>query len=179
MEFIKENGLSDLADSQTLAYFIGCIGILFEWRAYYLSSGWGFRHWSAAGAILWGLQYWLLNAVTAGLTMGFTACRTLLSDRIPHGVYKHLVACAFVLLFATLTALSWQSLISLLPAFAVINATLALFYLNNRNMRIAMLTSSIAWIFNDIYWQAWPALAAEVVAMMINIKTIRALTLNA
>lgn len=109
--------------------------------------------------------------------MGFTAFRTLLSDRIPTGVYKHLAACAFVLLFAALTALSWQSLISLLPAFAVINTTLALFYLNNRDMRIAMLASSIAWISNDIYWQAWPALTAEVVAMVINIKTIRALVL--
>ena len=167
----------DLPDSQALAYIIGCIGILFEWRAYYLYSGQEFRRWSAAGAILWGLQYLLLNAVTAGLTMGFTAFRTLLSDRIPTGVYKHLTACAFVLLFAALTSLSWQSLISLLPAFAVINTTLALFYLDNRDMRIAMLVSSIAWISNDIYWQAWPALVAEVVAMAINIKTIRALVL--
>jgi len=105
--------------------------------------------------------------------MGFTALRTMLSDRLGTGLYKHLTACGFVLLFAALTFLSWQGEISLLPAFAVVNTTLALFYLNNRDMRIAMLASSIAWLVNDFYWQAWPALLAEMVALGINLKTIR------
>jgi len=165
--------LTDLIDSRTLAYLVGGIGIVLEWRAYYLACGSRFRRWSAAGAILWGLQYLLLGAWTAGLTMGFTALRTMLSDRLASGLSKHISAYGFVLLFAGLTAISWQGRISLLPAFAVINATLALFYLNNRNMRIAMLASSIAWIANDLYWQAWPALLAEIVAMGINLKTIR------
>ncbi|MGY6274189.1 YgjV family protein [Methylomonas sp. MgM2] len=166
--------LADLSDTRTLAYIIGSIAVLMEWRAYYLSSGQGFRRWSAAGAILWGLQYMLLNAWTAGLTMGCTALRTMISDRLPAGFHKHIAAWAFVLLFAVLTQASWQGIISLLPAFAVINTTLALFYLNNRDMRIAMLASSMAWISNDFYWQAWPALLAELVAMGINLKTIRA-----
>jgi Bacterial inner membrane protein. len=164
--------LIDLSDSRTLAYIIGSIGISLEWRAYYLSSGRAFRRWSAAGAVLWGLQYLFLDAWTAGLSMGFTALRTLLSGRLTTGLPKHLAAAGFVLLFAGLTLVSWQGNISLLPAFAVINTTLALFYLNNRNMRIAMLASSIAWIINDCYWQAWPALLAETVAMGINLKTI-------
>lgn len=163
----------DFLDSRAFAYLIGSIGILLEWRAYYLSSGKAFRRWSAAGAILWGLQYLLLNAWTAGLTMGFTALRTMLSDRLATGLYKHVTATGFVLLFVALTYVSWQGQISLLPAFAVINTTLALFYLNNRDMRIAMLASSIAWITNDFYWQAWPALLAETVAVGINLKTIR------
>jgi len=165
--------LIELLDSRTFAYVIGSIGIVLEWRAYYLSSGQGFRRWSASGAILWGLQYLLLNAWTAGLTMGFTALRTMLSDRLPTGCYKHITASGFVLLFAVLTYVSWQGQISLLPAFSVINTTLALFYLNNRDMRIAMLVSSLAWIANDFYWQAWPALIAETVAVGINLKTIR------
>lgn len=164
--------LIDLSDSRTLAYLAGGLGILLEWRAYYLSSGRAFRHWSAAGAVLWGLQYLLLDAWTAGLSMGFTAFRTLLSGLLTQGLPKHFSAVGFVLLFAALTFVSWQGNISLLPAFAVINTTLALFYLNNRNMRIAMLVSSIAWIINDCYWQAWPALLAETVAMCINLKTI-------
>ena len=162
-----------LLDPRAWSYLVGSSGILLEWRAYYLASGQGFRRWSAAGAVLWGIQYLLLNAWTAGLTMGFTALRTLLSDRLTNGFFKHLTANGFVVLFIALTALSWQGKISLLPAFAVINTTLALFYLNNRDMRIAMLASSIAWISNDLYWHAWPALLAEVVAMIINIKTIR------
>jgi hypothetical protein len=40
-------------------------------------------------------------------------------------------------------------------------------------MRIALLASSAAWIANDIYWQAWPALLAESVAAMLNVRTIR------
>lgn len=107
--------------------------------------------------------------------MGFTALRTLLSDHIVSEIYKHLVAIAFVLIFAVLTYVSWQGEISLLPAFAVINTTLALFYLDNRTMRIALLASSLAWIANDLYWQAWPALLAESVAMGINVHTIRKL----
>ena len=62
---------------------------------------------------------------------------------------------------------------SLLPAFAVINTSLALFYLDNRRMRIALLASSAAWIANDLYWQAWPALLAECVAIALNALTIR------
>lgn len=72
-----------------------------------------------------------------------------------------------------LTAASWQGPVSLLPAFAVINTTLALFYLDNRRMRIALLASSVAWIANDLVWQAWPALLAETVAAMLNVRTIR------
>lgn len=71
-----------------------------------------------------------------------------------------------------LTALSWQGWVSLLPAFAVINATLALFYFDNRKMRIAFLASSLAWVANDLYWQAWPALIAETVAALLNMQTI-------
>jgi hypothetical protein len=82
---------------------------------------------------------------------------------------------AFVLLFTGLTVVSWQGLLSLLPAFAVINSTLALFYFDNRKMRIVMLASSVAWIINDILWQAWPALLAEVVAAGLSVRTIRQL----
>lgn len=165
--------MTGLSDFQILAYTVGCIGIFFEWRAYYLTSGRAFRRWSAAGALLWSTQYLLLNAWTAGLTMGFTALRTLLSEQLTSAPTKHVAAGSFMLLFSALTGFSWQGLISLLPAFAVINTTLALFYLNNRDMRIAMLASSIAWIANDCYWQAWPSLLAETVAMGINLKTIR------
>ncbi len=107
--------------------------------------------------------------------MGFTALRTMLSDQFKNVIYKHSVAAGFVLIFSALTTISWQGEISLLPAFAVINTTLALFYLGNRPMRIALLASSVAWIANDLYWQAWPALLAESVAMGINVHTIRKL----
>ncbi|MGR8931381.1 MAG: YgjV family protein [Gammaproteobacteria bacterium] len=174
MSIVTIDELSLLLDRQVLAYFAGSIGILLEWRAYWLASGQAFRSWSAAGAIFWSLQYCLLNAWTAGLTMGFTALRSVLSNRIAQGFTKHAVAVTFVGLFVSLTALSWQGTISLLPAFSVINTTLALFYLNNRNMRIALLASSVAWLINDFYWQAWPSLLAETVAVAINLKTIRA-----
>jgi len=159
----------------TIAYVIGGLGIAIEWRAYALQSGQQFRRWSALGALLWAVQYLLLNAVTAGLTMGCTAFRTMLSDGWEKAFVKHSLATGFVALFGLLTYLSWQGLVSLLPAFAVINTTLALFYLDNRTMRIALVASSFAWIANDVYWQAWPALLAENVAVLINVNTIRKL----
>ena len=151
-----------------LAYAIGGVGVLVEWRAYLLPCGRAFRKWSAAGALLWAAMYALLGAWTAALTMGSTALRTWLSGWLEAHRHKHAAAAGFVLFFAGLTAVSWQGLVSLLPAFAVINTTLALFYLDNRRMRIALLASSAAWISNDILWQAWPALIAESVAAGLN-----------
>jgi len=98
--------------------------------------------------------------------------RTLLSGWLEQHRCRHLAATGFVLLFVALTAASWQGRVSLLPAFAVINTTLALFYLDNRRMRIALLASSAAWIGNDLYWQAWPALIAESVAVLLNLRTV-------
>lgn len=155
-----------------LAYAIGGIGVLVEWRAYLLHCGSAFRRWSAAGAVFWAAMYLLLGAWTAALTMGSTALRTLLSGWLERHRHRHLAACGFVLLFAGLTALSWQGAVSLLPAFAVINTTLALFYLDNRRMRVLLLASSAAWIANDLYWEAWPALLAESVAVGLNLRTI-------
>jgi len=158
-----------------LAYAVGAIGVGVEWRAYLLSCGNAFRKWSAAGAILWAAMYALLGAWTAALTMASTALRTMFSSWLESHRHKQTASVGFVMLFAALTASSWQGPVSLLPAFAVINTTLALFYLPNRNMRIALLASSAAWIANDIYWQAWPALLAETVAAGLNIWTIQKL----
>jgi hypothetical protein len=158
-----------------LAYIIGGAAVLVEWRAYLLSCGRAFRRWSAAAAVLWALMYALLGAWTAAVTMASTALRTWFSSWLEAGPRRHLAASGFVFLFMGLTALSWQGPVSLLPAFAVINTTLALFYLPNRSMRMAMLASSLAWIANDILWQAWPALLAEVVAVVLNLRTIRRL----
>ncbi len=166
------NLLPELPIQHWTAYGVGSIGILIEWRAYLLTCGIAFRRWSAAGAIFWAIQYFLLNAHTAGLTMASTALRTLVSDNLASGALKHVSAIGFVALFALLTLSSWQGLVSLLPAFAVINTTLALFYLENRSMRMILLLSSVAWIVNDLYWQAWPALLAESVAMLLNGYTI-------
>lgn len=130
------------------------------------------------GALLWALQYMLLGAWTAGLNMAVTAFRTVLSGLQAENFFKHASVAGFISIFSALTYLSWQGYISLLPAFAVINTTLALYYLNNRNMRIALLASSMAWIINDVYWQAWTALLAESVAIGINIRTIRKILLN-
>lgn len=159
-----------------LAYLVGGIGILVEWRSYCMHDQQDFRRWSAFAAVLWALQYVLLSALTAGLTMAVTGLRTAISGHLKSKTAQHLAAGGFSLIFIGLTGLSWQGLVSLLPAFAVINTSIALFYFGNRGMRISLITSSLAWISNDIYWQAWPALIAEVVAVGINIRTIRKLS---
>jgi len=155
-----------------LAYAIGAVGIAVEWRSYVLYDASAFRRWSAAGAVLWGLMYLLLGAWTAALTMSCTAARTLVSGLLTSPGRKHLIASLFICAFVAMTVFSWQGPVSLLPAFAVINTTVALFYLENRSMRMLMLASSIAWIINDIIWQAWPALLAESVAVLLNLRTI-------
>lgn len=156
-----------------LAYAVGGVGMLVEWRAYSLHCGQAFRKWSAAGAVLWAAMYALLGAWTAALTMGSTALRTMVSGMLERQRYKLFAAAGFVSLFIVLTVVSWQSWVSLLPAFAVINTTLALFYLDHRRMRTVLLASSAAWIANDLYWQAWPAMFAECVAAGLNVKMIR------
>lgn len=158
-----------------LAYLVGALGISVEWWAYYCESGRSFRFWSALAALLWAVQYGLLEAWTAGLTMASTAVRTCLSGTLLTEKYKGFISWVFLLGFAILTFYSWQGPVSLLPAFAVCNTTVALFHFNNRSMRIALLASSLAWIVNDWFWQAWPALLAEAVAMLINSYTIRKL----
>ncbi|MCG5495853.1 YgjV family protein [Ectothiorhodospira variabilis] len=155
-----------------LAYAIGTVGVGVEWRAYLHPDGRAFRRWSAAAALLWSVMYLLLGAWTAALGMATTALRTLVSGWLRRPMHKHLAATGFVLAFMVLTAITWQGVVSLLPAFAVINTTLALFYLDNRRMRIALLASSAAWIANDLYWHAWPALIAEVVVVGLNVRTI-------
>jgi hypothetical protein len=158
-----------------IAYLIGAAGIVVEWRSYVLHDAAAFRRWSAAGAVLWGFMYLLLGAWTAALTMTCTALRTVISGWLINEGRKRFAATVFILVFVLMTVFSWQGLVSLLPAFAVINTTLALFFFNNRNMRILMLASSTAWIVNDIIWAAWPALLAESVAAVLNIRTIRRL----
>lgn len=153
-------------------YAVGLIAVAAEWWSYHLHCGTKFRSWSAIAALLWSLQYLCLGAITAAVNMALTAFRTLLSGRLEHTLHKNLAALAFCLLFAVLTAVSWQDWSSLLPAFAVINTTLAQFFLGNRAMRITLLFSSLAWISNDYIWQAWPALLAETVAILINLRSI-------
>ncbi|MDP2286397.1 MAG: YgjV family protein, partial [Pseudohongiella sp.] len=104
--------------------------------------------------------------------MSCTAARTMVSGLLTSPTRKHAIAASFVAAFVAMTVFSWQGPVSLLPAFAVINTTLALFYLENRSMRILMIASSIAWVINDIIWQAWPALLAESVAVLLNLRTI-------
>lgn len=164
--------------TQVLAYLAGAIGIGIEWRAYWLTGAKEFRRWSAAGAFFWALQYFFLGAWTASVTMTCTSLRTFLSDSITKDSAKHVAALIFILLFSLLSSFSWQGPISLLPAFAVLNTTWALFYLDNRWMRLAMVASSIAWMINDIFWQAWPALLAESVAVLINVRTLYRLFLT-
>lgn len=151
-----------------LAYWLGGCGILAEWHSYRVECGSAFRKWSGLAAVLWAAQYVCLAANTAALTMGLTAFRTWISlnTRQPLVVY------GFVAMFVGLTIVSWQGPVSLLPAFATINTSLALFYCSNRSMRILMLLSGTGWIANDIYWSAWTALLAESVAMLINLRTI-------
>lgn len=159
-----------------LVYALGGAAIAAEWWSYAFQCGLRFRRWSALAALLWAAQYYGLGAETAALNMGMTAVRTLLSVQLERQAIRLLAACGFCLLFIVLTAASWQGWISLLPALAVINTTLALFYLHNLRMRQALLLSSLAWIGNDIFWQAWPALLAESVAMLINGRSIARMT---
>ena len=143
-----------------------------EWRAYLSANSGGFRRWSALGALLWSMQYLLLHAWTAGINMFLTALRTIAPQHITSKPVIHYMAGGFIVLFAGMTYCSWQGPVSLLPGFAVINTTVALFYLDNRTMRASLLASSVAWLANDLYWQAWPALVAETVSIAINLRTI-------
>jgi Bacterial inner membrane protein len=153
------------------AYLFGVIGVVAEWRAYCLVCDRRFRYWSAAGALFWSAQYLGLQAYTAAVLMACTAVRTLLSELLALR-FRAPGAVLFACVFALLTFWSWQGGISCLPAFAAINTTWALFFLPHYRMRWALALSSLAWMANDVYWQAWPALLAEGVALLINLRVL-------
>lgn len=155
-----------------MAYLIGGLALFTECFSYSLHDGRRFRLWSGGSSVLWAAMYMELDAMTAAVTMGSTALRTVWSGFAGNGLSKHWVLVLFLGLFTFLTISSWQGAISLLPAFAVINTTLALFYLGNVAMRWALLMSSAAWIWNDLLWEAWPALFAESLAVLISLRTL-------
>lgn len=167
-----------------IAYAVGAGGVLCDWRAYLLTSDRGFRRWSATGALLWGLMYALLGAWTAALTMAFTAFRTGISGWLSARLtmrpawQRHLLVAGFLLVFSLLALLSWQGPISLLPWLAACNTTIALFYLEQRRLRLALLISSALWISNDLLWHAWPALVAETISVLLNWRTLRGMTVR-
>ena len=72
----------ELSVAEWLAYGIGVVALLAECHAYRLQDGRQFRRWTAWSALLWSLMYLGLDAITAALTMGTTALRTVLSGRI-------------------------------------------------------------------------------------------------
>ncbi len=146
--------------------------MLLEWRAYATTKHQLFLGISAFSACLWGMMYVVLNAYTAAITITLTALRTLCAIYFTKPQHQHTLSALFIALFTYMTFLSWQGPISLLPAFAVINTTVALFYLKDQQTRMLLIISSLAWLANDIYWQAWPAFIAEFVSLIININTI-------
>lgn len=164
--------MPDGFDKYLIAYSIGTLGVVAECYAYSLHDGQRFRRWSGASALLWAAMYFGLDAMTAAVTMGSTALRTLWSNQPQQGAARGWAVFFFLSLFAGLTAVSWQGTVSLLPAFAVMNTTLALFYLGNIEMRWVLLLSSVAWIWNDVLWNAWPALVAESFAALISLQTL-------
>lgn len=158
-----------------LACAFGAAGIFAEWVSYARRDAKNFRRWSAAAALLWAGQYAAIGASTAAVTMAATALRTAWSGRDDTPRAKAAGLAAFVALFAGAAAFAWQGPVSLLPLFAVVNTTVALFVLSNVSMRVALLASSAAWIANDVIWGAWPALVAEIVAVAISLRTIAGL----
>lgn len=160
----------------TAAYLIGLVGACAEWRAYLQTDDAELRRWSACGALLWTAMYLLLGAYTAAVMMFLTAARTLVSGY--HAARKWWVFSLFVALFLLLLIFSWQGTKSLLPAFAAVNTTIALFYFSGIKLRLLLVLSSIAWISNDLIWHAWPALFAEVIALLLNLSTLFILRFN-
>jgi len=155
-----------------LTYALGGLGLAAECYAYSLHEDQRFRRWTCGAALLWSAMYLGLDALTSALTMGSTALRTALAGRLQSPRGRLWGSVFFLALFALLTAASWQGSVSLLPAFAVMNTTVALFYLGGIPLRLVLLFSSAAWIWNDILWHAWPALIAESLAAMISVRTV-------
>ncbi len=155
-----------------LAHLFGVLGILAEWRAYLFVSGVNFRRWSALGSIFWAIMYFLLEAYTASLVMLFTSFRTIASYKIESKRARIGAFLGFSAVFVLLGVISWQGWISLLPVIAIVNNTLALFLLNNLQMRVAFIVSTCLWIVHDLYWKAWVSIIAEMVGAFVNIATI-------
>lgn len=118
-----------------------------------------------------GLHFFLLGYPVAGSIALFTAVRNVLSL---FGKMKP-AAPFFLIAYLVIGALTYETLLDVLPVLAAIIGTVSLFYLKGVPMRILTLTATLCWIVHNAIAGSVGPFFMEVFIFSANVKTILAL----
>lgn len=151
------------------AFLIGIIAFLVGLSGFLIKDYKKLRLTFGIGSILWALHFFLLGGYTAATIQVAMGLRTWISILLHHKkdlVFSYILISTFV--FLLLMFFSWQGPISILPALAAINSTIA-YTRNNLTMRLLFLISSLFWVLNAIVLGSIPGLIAEIMAIIFNL----------
>jgi hypothetical protein len=122
-----------------------------------------------ASSYIWAIHFFLLGGFTAALMQIGIGSRTLLSIYLKRSIFaiSSYVICTSAM-FISMMYFTWVGPMSLLPTFAAINSTIA-YLLNNIQMRLMFLLSSLCWIISGYYLKSYPIILAEIIGICMNL----------
>lgn len=155
-----------------LAQALGVIAALIGLSAYLYQREGAFKRQIGFGSWVWGVHLGLLGAGSAMYTQFAIGTRSWCSIGPHSSRYQHGLFWISSAVFCALAVIGWDGWVSLLPLAAAINSTAAMVYGDNRQMRIRLLLSSALWISTGLYWNSWPMVVTELIAVTLNLRTI-------
>lgn len=119
-------------------------------------------------ALVWALHFALLGAAAAAAINLVTAARNFCGIRLRSARLAGLFAAVYVA--AALAA--WRDAWDLLPLFAVLAGTLAVFRLEGLRARAGFLAGSLAWVVYNVQAGSLPGVAMMLADAGSNLRTI-------
>lgn len=159
-----------MAPAQLVGYIATVVGI----GAFFFKDDRAFKGLMAAGLLIWGVQYWMLEAWTSSLTSGLIASRQALSMYAPSmsGRLKTSVSIFYLTMFTAILVLTWEGARSIWPWLAAVNATYAMIFLNGAAMRKQVMLSTAFWLVNALIVGSMGHIITTVVTLLVNGWTV-------
>lgn len=121
------------------------------------------------GWIFWILQFALLGAISWALINAFWVIRTLLAKY--HHDDRRLIMFLF-LIISIISYFTYKWPLSLLPLFATLIGTYALFYYQGVKFRVVLIIPTILWLVYNYYVWSIGWTVREVLILILHIKVI-------
>lgn len=178
---LQINPLIHLVQPQTSpAFTAGLVAMVLAASSFAVADAKRFRLQLASSGLFWAVHFFMLGAVSAAALSLAASARLFYSWAFrPDGGRSEqaeiVLVWLSVSLYASITALTWQGPVSLLPFAAMANASFAA-SAENLLMRKRLLISSAFWIANGLCWGSIPQLLCEIAVISLNIATIRRLS---
>lgn len=161
----------------SLDLILGCLAAAAYIASFSLRNETHFRLCNMTGSLLWAGYYALLGATVGTVMLLIGATRQVVSIWAmgKPASFKLKLAVAFGLILSVALAFAWQGPRSFLPWLALMNATYSYLCLTGLRLRIQLFFGNMAWLPYDLLVGAWPHMAMELVALVINGRLIRRL----